>query len=167
MKNVIIAGYGTFITDALETISDDMTAKQYYWDVKVKGFSEVKGWKRILLPRDTHPYIIKDSNSSVLMLVTETNKKNLKLIDDAEGYPYHYDRITVDTEFGEAFVYVPRDHVLETIMKRLEECDIKEDEWLNWISRSVRHNKTAMKIFPELLDIGEPIDDRVIGDKEL
>jgi len=152
VDKILIAGYGTFITDAAETLREDMTAKIYYWNVRVLGPSHLVGWKRILLPRDTHPYIIKAPNHRVRVLVVETDLKNLKLIDDAEGYPYHYDRITIETSYGDAIVYVPRSSVLDRLISEHSANEIEEDGWLEWIERSIQHNKIAVKYSSLFLD---------------
>ena len=86
------------------------------------------------------------------MLVVETDLKNLKLIDDAEGYPYHYDRITIETSYGDAIVYVPRSSVLDRLISEHSANEIEEDGWLEWIERSIQHNKIAVKYSSLFLD---------------
>jgi hypothetical protein len=153
MCKILLAGYGTFVTEAMETLKENMMASQYYWNIKILGFSHLKGWRRVLLPRDTHPYIIRDENSYVDILVAETDEGMLELCNDAEGYPYHYDRIEVMTDFGLAFIYVPAEEVLPGIIERFQASNNLDDEWKQWIKRSVLHNKIAIEKFPQLLEV--------------
>lgn len=142
---ILIAGYGSFITNALETLASDGTAQQWHWKVMVKGIARIRNWRRIVPSGWQYPVIVPspDRNDYVDLLVVETDEANLETIDYVEGHPHLYRRHHVNTKWGLAILYLPAYKTLKSI----ESKDFsKKDEWISKI-QSIE-NPIARERFP-------------------
>ena len=73
--------------------------------VDLAGFGMVGGWG--------FPYAYPtEEDKSIKIEVWRPNAEDntRQRLDDLEGYPTHYDRQIVDTEFGEAWIYFSHHH---------------------------------------------------------
>lgn len=51
------------------------------------------------------PVIVPEGNTSIVTEVYEIDDKMLDSLDTLEGYPYHYNRKIIDTDYGPAYIY--------------------------------------------------------------
>jgi len=142
---MLVAGYGTFITNAFSSLKEDLTATQWYWNVKVLGRHRLKGWKRTMPKGFRYAIIVPDENSHVDLLVVKTEEENLRSIDHVEGYPNLYNRIEIETQWGTAHLYVPSDSFKHDFFPGY--LDISEDKWQERIDMLVC--PLARELFPE------------------
>ena len=139
---MLVAGYGTFITNALGTLREDMTAIQWGIPVKVLGSFELSGWRRVVPDFLGYAVIIPDGEQSARLLVVETDERNLRRYDGVEGHPYLYDRMLVETPWGKAYVYIAGEDVSEQDLTQFK------DTWQERIDQV--QSPLARKLFPEL-----------------
>ncbi len=100
MTNVIVgkqwrvAVYGT--------LRNGCVNHPYLADAKYLGTVELQGWK--MHSNGSFPYITK-SEGSIIAEIYEIDEASLGGIDDLDGYPDHYTRKQVITDFGECWLY--------------------------------------------------------------
>ncbi|AUS01850.1 AIG2-like gamma-glutamyl cyclotransferase [Vibrio phage 1.293.O._10N.261.52.E1] len=70
---------------------------------ELKGTGEVTGWD--LFSLGAYPFILQGDNSLVVEVYEVDSEARQQRLDMLEGYPSYYDRVKIDTEFGEAWIY--------------------------------------------------------------
>ena len=148
-NKVLIAGYGTFISDGLRNLTPDMTTTVWGRPVKVVGATKIDGWRRVTPPNQRWAVVIPDDVKKWWQfwkpepekhffhtLVIEVPLGLFPSIDHIEGYPYYYDRIQVDTEFGKVWMYIPaKGSSLQMAVERAQRDNIEmEDTWAEEIA---------------------------------
>ena len=144
---MLVAGYGTFITYALENMDTDMNTRQYSWVSKILGFDYVQGFRRVTPKGAWFPYAVTDPASNIEVLVVECSEQYLPMMDRVEGEGALYNRIEDDTKFGKAWMYVPTKRTVE--YHDLTKIDFN-DSWQRFILRSFFSNSIAQEASPQL-----------------
>ncbi len=78
---------------------------RYIADGKYVGTGELQGWN--MYSNGSYPYVVK-SGGSIKVEIFEIAEETLSSIDDLEGYPMHYDRTQVETQYGKCWLYFVR-----------------------------------------------------------
>lgn len=152
---VRVAGYGTFITHLLKSLNvETMEGKQWYWEVKVVGTHRLEGYNRVTPKRWGYPIIVEDDSESVLLLVVETDRKNLSRMDHVEGAGHTYDRIAFWTEIDgkqkETFLYIPTKRTLNLNVVGEAIANDKHDRWSAKIAEEMLDSPMTIDVLPEL-----------------
>jgi gamma-glutamylcyclotransferase (GGCT)/AIG2-like uncharacterized protein YtfP len=80
-------------------------------DAAFIGETEIDGFAAV--NRQTYPYAIRQDGHKLKGEIYEV--PSLKYIDKFENYPDEYDRVVINTEFGEAWIYIANDGVVDDI----------------------------------------------------
>ena len=155
VKTKLVIGYGTFI---IKSAQGDLR-------FNLKGIAKVKNYFRLFHPRFQHlfgywyPFAIEMNHSSFKALVYEVNENDLTTLDEYEGVPGLYQRITcnisLNGEEREAELYIPSEYtqirLREEIDEYFSEKDKKElykkDFWLEYLQAQHAYLE---KIYPDL-----------------
>lgn len=93
-KRCKVAVYGT--------LRKGCTNHRYLVDAKYIGTGKLPGWN--LYSNGSYPYA-KKSIGSITVEIYEIDEEALSGIDDLEGFPGHYERKRVNTEYGKCWLY--------------------------------------------------------------
>ncbi|NHI91828.1 MAG: gamma-glutamylcyclotransferase [Candidatus Lokiarchaeota archaeon] len=151
----LVIGYGTFI---IKSANGDVRFNKI-------GVAKIKDFFRLYHPRFQHlfgywyPFAIEKKHASFKALVYEVTEKDLVSLDEYEGVPGLFQRITCNIslhgEDKEAELYIPSDYtqirLREDIDEYFSEREKKElykrDYWLEYLQI---HHKYLEDLYPEL-----------------
>jgi len=94
---------------------------RYLEDAKYIETGRLSGWN--MYSNGSYPYVAK-SSGSITVEIYEIDEETLARIDGLEGYPGHYERMRVNTEYGKSWLYYV-DEVPSRCFK------ISSGDWLN------------------------------------
>jgi len=154
-KTKLVIGYGTFI---IKSAQGDQR-------FNLQGVARVKNYFRLYHPRFQHlfgywyPFAIEQNRASFKALVYEVNERDLFTLDEYEGVPGLYQRISCNIDLNgeqkEAELYIPSDFTQIRLREEIDEYfsekdkkDLyKKDFWLEYLRN---HHPYLQDIYPEL-----------------
>ena len=92
------------------------------------GSSKIKGYQCINSPGFPYAIKAKDDSSIIIGDVFEIERHHLSTTDRLEGYPIHYNRSEVETDYGTAWIYyITKDRYIDGLVRSYGFCDEWED----------------------------------------
>ncbi len=148
-------GYGTFMTEALKDLQEDMKSSAWGVPIELLKIVKVEGYRRLSQPYSGFPFVVKEEGHSFLGMTFQIEEHFMKQLDRVEHVPRLYTREVVSLDGTDYFIYIPSKATYEDHVKVIHVAN-PPDYWHERVRMAM--NDFAKQKFSELTEEIEGAD---------